>query len=73
MMGGGALGLAAGAVMTALMYCGLLTMPAPRPFAVTSGLITLLAAGLASQAIAVDIGSSPTWPRWLSATARARL
>ncbi len=47
---GGALGLAAGAAMSALMYFGLLTIPAHRLFSVTSGLITLLAAGMAAQA-----------------------
>src|ERR1700679_4000783 len=44
---GGALGLAAGAAVSALMYFGLLTIPAGRLFQVTSGLITLLAAGMA--------------------------
>jgi high-affinity iron transporter len=48
---GGALGLAAGAGVSALMYFGLLTIPAHRLFSVTSGLITLLAAGMAAQAI----------------------
>jgi high-affinity iron transporter len=48
---GGALGLAAGAAVSALMYFGLLTIPAHRLFAVTSGLITLLAAGMAAQAV----------------------
>ena len=43
----GALGLAAGAAVSALMYFGLLTIPAGRLFQVTSGLITLLAAGMA--------------------------
>jgi high-affinity iron transporter len=52
MMAGGALGVLAGAGVTALMYFGLLTIPAHRLFSVTSGLITLLAAGLASQAVA---------------------
>ena len=47
---GGALGLAAGAAVSALMYFGLLTIPAGRLFQVTSGLITLLAAGMAAQA-----------------------
>jgi high-affinity iron transporter len=47
---GGALGLAAGAAQSALMYFGLLTIPAHRLFSVTSGLITLLAAGMAAQA-----------------------
>jgi high-affinity iron transporter len=49
---GGALGMLAGASVTALMYFGLLTIPARYLFAVTSGLITLLAAGLTSQAVA---------------------
>ncbi len=48
---GGALGLGAGAVVSALMYFGLLAIPAHRLFAVTSGLITLLAAGMAAQAV----------------------
>ncbi|HEY5209916.1 MAG TPA: FTR1 family protein [Stellaceae bacterium] len=52
MMVGGALGLAAGVAVSALMYFGLLAIPAHRLFAVTAGLITLLAAGLAAQAVA---------------------
>jgi high-affinity iron transporter len=48
---GGALGCVAGAGVSALMYFGLLTIPAHRLFAVTSGLITLLAAGMAAQAV----------------------
>ncbi|HXE17068.1 MAG TPA: FTR1 family protein [Stellaceae bacterium] len=52
MMVGGVLGVLAGVAMTALMYFGLLAIPAHRLFAVTSGLITLLAAGLAAQAVA---------------------
>jgi|SRR5579871_390738 len=51
MLGGGALGLAAGAGVSALMYYGLLAIPAHRLFAVTAWLITLLAAGMASQAV----------------------
>ncbi|HEY6579255.1 MAG TPA: FTR1 family protein [Rhizomicrobium sp.] len=51
MLLGGALGLAAGAATTALMYFGLLAIPAHRLFGVTAGLITLLAAGMAAQAI----------------------
>jgi len=50
LLAGGALGLAAGAAVSALMYLGLLTIPAGRLFQVTSGLITLLAAGMAAQA-----------------------
>jgi high-affinity iron transporter len=51
MLLGGALGLAAGAAVTALMYWGLLAIPAGRLFSVTAWLITLLAAGMAAQAI----------------------
>jgi high-affinity iron transporter len=51
MVAGGGLGLAAGAVISALMYFGLLTIPAGKLFQVTSGLITLLAAGMAAQAV----------------------
>ncbi|MEJ0025848.1 MAG: FTR1 family protein [Rhizomicrobium sp.] len=51
MLAGGTLGLAAGAAVSALMYFGLLAIPAHRLFAVTGWLITLLAAGMASQAV----------------------
>jgi high-affinity iron transporter len=51
MLTGGALGVLAGAAITALMYFGLLAIPAHRLFGVTAGLITLLAAGMAAQAI----------------------
>lgn len=51
MVTGGLLGLAAGGVVSALMYFGLLSIPAGRLFQVTSGLITLLAAGMAAQAV----------------------
>ena len=51
MVAGGAAGLAAGGAVSALMYFGLLTIPAGRLFQVTSGLITLLAAGMAAQAV----------------------
>jgi high-affinity iron transporter len=51
MVSGGALGLLAGALVSGLMYFGLLTIPAGRLFQVTSGLITLLAAGMAAQAV----------------------
>ena len=52
MMLGGTLGVLAGAGVSALMYLGLLTIPTRYLFSVTSGLITLLAAGLAAQAVA---------------------
>jgi high-affinity iron transporter len=51
MLAGGALGIGLGAAMSTLLYFGLLAVPAHRLFAVTTGLITLLAAGLASQAV----------------------
>lgn len=51
MVVGGGLGLVAGALVSALMYFGLLTIPAGKLFQVTSGLITLLAAGMAAQAV----------------------
>jgi len=53
MAAGGALGLLAGACLSGLMYLGLVTVPARHLFRVASGLITLLAAGLAAQAIAL--------------------
>jgi high-affinity iron transporter len=51
MLAGGLLGVALGAVISMLIYLGLLAVPAHRLFAVTTGLITLLAAGLAAQAV----------------------
>ena len=51
MMLGGAFGVALGAALSALIYLGLLAVPAQRLFTVTTGLITLLAAGLAAQAV----------------------
>jgi high-affinity iron transporter len=52
MLGGGVLGLAGGAAIGAVIYLGLLTIPVRRLFAVTSWLILLLAAGMASQGAA---------------------
>jgi high-affinity iron transporter len=73
MIAGGTLGVAAGAVVSTLMYFGLLAIPAHRLFAVTTGLITLLAAGLAAQAVAflqqggyIEELSTPLWDTsWL--------
>jgi high-affinity iron transporter len=45
------IGSQGGAAVSALMYYGLLAIPAHRLFSVTAGLITLLAAGMAAQAI----------------------
>src|SRR5581483_2063283 len=68
MAAGGALGVAAGAAVAALMYAGLLAIPAGRLLSVTGWLITLLAAGMASQAIAflqqagyLEVLSAPLW------------
>jgi high-affinity iron transporter len=48
---GGAIGLALGAGVSAMMYFGLLRIPTRHLFTVTSWLIALLAAGMASQAV----------------------
>jgi high-affinity iron transporter len=45
------LGIAAGAVFTALTYFGLLAIPNRHIFSVTSWLIALLAAGMAAQSV----------------------
>jgi high-affinity iron transporter len=52
MLPGGLLGLAGGVGVGALMYFGLLAIPLRRLFTVTSWLILLLAAGMASQGAA---------------------
>ena len=51
MLLGGIAGIAAGGIASAALYFGLLAIPTSQLFAVTSGLITLLAAGLAAQCI----------------------
>lgn len=68
MLAGGALGVLGGAATSYLMYRGLLAIPAHRLFAATTGLITLLAAGLAAQAAAflqaagvVTFWTTPLW------------
>jgi high-affinity iron transporter len=48
---GGLLGVAAGAVVTGLSYLGLLAIPQRLIFTVTGWLITLVAAGMAAQAV----------------------
>lgn len=50
MLAGGLLGLAGGVAIGTLLYFGLLTIPARHLFAVTGGLLLLLAAGMAAQA-----------------------
>ncbi len=52
LMTGSALGLLAGVAVTALTYLGLVTIPQRKLFAVTTVLISLVAAGLAAQAVA---------------------
>ena len=68
MFTGGVLGVISGAGLSALMYLGLLAIPAHRLFAATTGLITLLAAGLASQAVSLlqqaQVINGLTSPLW---------
>jgi high-affinity iron transporter len=52
MLAGGILGLAGGAAIGAVIYLGLLAIPLRQLFTVTSWLILLLAAGMASQGAA---------------------
>jgi high-affinity iron transporter len=53
MLVGGLAGVALGGACALLLYRGLLAIPARRLFAVTNGLIALLAAGMAGQAAAL--------------------
>ncbi len=70
---GGMLGLAAGAAVSALTYAGLVKIPARYLFSVTSYLIAFLAAGMASQCVALlqqadllDFWSATLWDTsWL--------
>lgn len=50
MFAGGLAGVACGAVISWLIYRGLLAIPTGRLFSVTNGLVALLAAGMAGQA-----------------------
>ena len=68
MLVGGALGVLGGGLLSYLMYRGLLAIPAHRLFAATTGLITLLAAGLGAQAAAylqqagvINVLTTPLW------------
>jgi high-affinity iron transporter len=67
-MAGGAMGLAAAAVIAGLMYWGLLRIPVSRFFAVTGVLVLLLAASMASQAarllVQADLLPSLGAPLW---------
>ena len=51
LLAGGLLGLLAGACLTGLSYLGLIAIPTRYIFSVTTVLLTLLAAGMAAQAI----------------------
>lgn len=63
MLVGGVLGVIGGGAVSYLLYRGLLAIPARRFFALTNGLIALLAAGMAGQAAAVLAGVDilPSW------------
>ncbi len=50
MLAGGVIGVLGGAVVSFVSYRGLLAIPAGKLFAVTNGLVALLAAGMAGQA-----------------------
>jgi high-affinity iron transporter len=75
MVGGGVLGVASGAAVTLVMYLGLVSLPLRHMFRLTGGLITLMAAGMAAQAIAflqqaglAELWTSPLWDTsaWLA-------
>lgn len=65
---GGLMGLASGAIVATLLYAGLLRIPVRWFFAVTSALVLLLAASMASQAarllIQADLLPSLAMPLW---------
>ena len=63
LMLGGAAGVGLGALVSWLLYRGLLAIPVSRLFAVTGWLIALLAAGMAGQAAAILAGVDliPAW------------
>jgi high-affinity iron transporter len=62
------LGLAAGGAAGAVLYAGLVAIPTRHLFAVTTWLVTLLAAGMAAQAVnylaaagVLDMATQPVW------------
>ena len=63
LMAGGAIGVALGALVSFLLYRGLVAIPVSKLFAVTGWLIALLAAGMAGQAAAILAGADliPAW------------
>ncbi len=67
-VGGGLGGMALGALVSVLLYAGLLRIPTRHLFAVTTWLLTLLAAGMASTAVTflaqagvLEIGGEVLW------------
>ncbi len=62
MLLGGALGVLAGALVSWLLYRGLVAIPMRHLFKITNGMIALLAAGMAGQAAAIlaGVGMLPT-------------
>jgi high-affinity iron transporter len=67
MLASGFAGLALGAGLSALMFYGLVKIPAKALFGVTTALITFLAAGMASQAVVYlqQAGLVEAWSRTL--------
>ncbi len=63
LIAGGVLGIALGALVSFLLYRGLVAIPVKRLFSVTGWLIALLAAGMAGQAAATLAGADliPAW------------
>jgi high-affinity iron transporter len=57
MLIGGAAGVLAGAAVSWLLYRGLVAIPMRHLFKVTNGMIALLAAGMAGQAVAILAGA----------------
>jgi high-affinity iron transporter len=57
MLLGGALGLAAGAVVSWILYRGLIALPLRHLFKITNTMIALLAAGMAGQAAAILVSA----------------
>jgi len=58
MLTGGALGVLAGALVSWLLYRGLVAIPMKHLFKVTNAMIALLAAGMAGQAAAILAGAN---------------
>jgi high-affinity iron transporter len=72
MLAGGVAGLALGAGLSALMFFGLVKIPARALFGVTTALITFLAAGMAAQSVVYlqQAGLANAWSRTVWNTSR---